>query len=306
MATGTADDAAQPAERVAVSSPDKVLFDGEPPVTKADLVRHYERVGELLLAHARGRPVTLQAFPAGIGRPGHFIKQIPSHFPAWVDRVTVPKRGGTVTHVLAERPETLRLLANQNTITPHVWTSRVPDLERPDRLVVDLDPSAGDEDFGRIRRAARMVGELFRAVGLEPFATTTGSRGIHVVAPLAGDLGFPEVFQVAKGLAEEAVRRAPEDLTLEFLKDNREQRIFVDVLRNRWAQTVPAPYAVRARPGAPVATPLRWDELGSSRLAPDRWTLRTIGRRVGRVGDPWAGIDAAAVSARDVARRLGR
>lgn len=290
-------------ERVAISSPDKVLFAAERPVTKADLVCHYERVAGVLLPHVRGRPVTLHAFPAGIGRPGHFTKEIPGHFPGWVARVTVPKRGGTVTHVLAEDTETLRLLANQNTITPHVWTSRVPDVERPDRLVVDLDPE-DDGQFARVRRAARMVGELFREAGLEPFAMTTGSRGLHVVAPLQPEYRFPDAFALAKGLADAAVARCPEDLTTAFLKKRREGRVFVDVLRNRWAQTVPAPYSVRPRPGAPVATPLRWDELHSSRLAADRWTVRTIGRRLGRLGDPWADMEAAAASPAEAARRL--
>lgn len=286
---------------VRISSPDKVLF--PPGVTKADLVAHYERVAGVMLPHIRGRPVTLHSFPAGVTRPGTFIKQVPSHFPQWVDRVTVAKKGGTVTHVLAERPETLRLLAQHNAITPHVWTSRAPDLERPDRLVIDLDPS-GDGQFPLIRRAARMVGDLFREVGLEPFAMTSGSRGIHVVAPLVPDTPFADVFPLAKRLSLLAAERCPRDLTTEFLKDNREGRVFVDVLRNRWAQTVPAPYAARARPGAPVATPLRWEELGSSRLAPNRWTIANIGRRLGQMGDPWREMDEAAVSARSALERL--
>lgn len=288
---------------VKVSNPQKVLFDGEPPVTKGELVRHYERVAGVMLPHVRGRPVTLHSFPSGVAAGGHYLKQIPSHFPDWVQRVTVPKKGGSVTHVLAEDAQTLKLLANHNSITPHVWTSRAPDLDRPDRLVVDLDP-ADDDQFQRVRRAARMVGDLFRDVGLEPFAMTTGSRGLHVVAPLAADRPFPEVFALAKKLAEAAVTRCPDDLTTAFLKADREGRVYVDVLRNRWAQTVPAPYAARARTGAPVATPLRWHELSSSRLGPRRWTVRTINRRLGQTGDPWADMDAAAVSAADVAKRL--
>jgi bifunctional non-homologous end joining protein LigD len=285
-----------------LTSPDKVLF-GPDGVTKQDLAHHYERVAPYMLPHIRGRPVTLQVFPGGIGRPGHFAKQIPEYFPDSVPRVTVPKKGGTVTHPLAEKPDDLLWMAQHNTITPHVWTSRVPDLDRPDRLVVDLDPSLAD-DFTAVRRAARMVGDLFRDVGLEPFAMVTGSRGVHVVAPLVPDAAFDEVFALAKRLAAEAVEASPGELTTEFLKENRDDRIFVDVLRNRWAQTVPAPYAVRPRPGAPVVVPLRWEELSSSRLAPDRWTLRTIGRRLARVGDPWAGMDEAAASVHDIAARL--
>ena len=305
MAAGSDDRVPGPVEPVRITSRDKVLLPGDPPVTKADLVRHYERVADVLLPQVRGRPVTLHSFPAGLARGGHYIKQAPGHFPDWVARVTVPKRGGTVTHVLAEDLQTLRLLANHNCVTPHVWTSRVPVLDRPDRVVVDLDP-ADDRHFEQVRRAARMIGVLFRDVGLEPFAMTSGSRGIHVVAPLRPECRFDEVFAMARALAEAAVERCKDDLTVEFLKRNRDGRVFVDVLRNRWAQTVPAPYSVRPRPGGPVATPLRWDELASSRLAPQRWTVRTIGRRLGQMADPWADMDNAAASPRDVARRLGR
>lgn len=289
------------------TSPGKVLFPAHGDagaVTKRDLLAHYERVAPLMIPHIRGRPVTLHVFPAGIERPGHFAKQIPGYFPDGVARVTVPKRGGEVTHVLADDEGSLLWTVQHNSITPHVWTSRVPHLEAPDRLVVDLDPP-DDDHFALVRRAARRVGALFRAAGLEPFAMTTGSRGIHVVAPLRPEAAFPEVFRISKALAAAAVEACPKDLTTEFLKADRERKVFVDVLRNRWAQTVPAPYAVRPRPGAPVAVPLRWEELASSRLEPRRWTVGNLARRLGRVGDPWAEMDAAAVPPAAVARQLG-
>jgi len=287
---------------VEISHPDKVLFP-DAGLTKADLAAHYAAVAEVMLPHVRRRPVSMQVFPSGIQRPGHFMKQTPEYFPGWAARVTVPKRGGRVTHVLADDADTLVLLANHNCITPHVFTSRADRLQRPDRLVVDLDPSV-DGDFAGVRASARLIGDLMREIGLEPFAMVTGSRGIHVVAPLRREAEFPEVFALARALAEAAVARSPGKLTLAFHKEDRQDKTFVDVLRNRWAQTVVPPYAVRPRPGAPVAVPLRWKELSSARLAPDGWTIATIGRRLSRVGDPWAAIGDAAASPRGARRRL--
>ena len=292
---------APPPADVPLTNPDKVLFPGAG-VTKAELAGHYANVAGWILPHVSGRPVSMQVFHAGVGRPGHFMKQAPDHFPAWIRRVTVPKKGGEVTHVIAEHAADLVYLAGQNVITPHVWTSRADRLDRPDRLVLDLDPSGGDEDFPLVRRAARMVGDLFREVGFEPFAMLTGSRGIHVVAPLRRELAFGEVFALSRALARAAVERCPDDLTTEFHKENREAKIFVDDLRNRWAQTVVPPYAVRARPEATVATPLRWEELDDEALSPRHWTVRNIAERG---GDPWADIAAAAASPRSALKRLG-
>jgi bifunctional non-homologous end joining protein LigD len=288
---------------VQITHPEKVLFP-EAGVTKADLAGYYADVASVILPHVRGRPISMQVFHGGVGTPGHFMKQAPGHFPDWIERVTVPKKGGTVTHVVANRPETLPYLAGQNVITPHVWTSRADRLDRPDRLVLDLDPSGGLEDFPRVRAAAALVGELYRESGLEPFAMLTGSRGIHVVAPIRRELEFPEVFALARALAAAAVERSPDELTTEFHKDKREDRIFVDDLRNRWAQTVVPPYAVRALPEASVATPLRWEELDDADLAPRAWTVHNIGERLAGGGDQWADIAAAATSPRSAAKKV--
>ncbi len=169
-------------EEVPLSHPDKVLFP-QIGLTKAGLAGYYAAVAPAMLPHVRGRPVSMQVFHGGVSRPGHFMKQAPEYFPPWVKRVVVPKRGGTVTHALADSAAALVLLANHNVITPHVWTSRADRLDRPDRLIVDLDPS-GDGDFERVRSGARLMREIYAAAGLEPFVMTTGSRGLHVVAPL--------------------------------------------------------------------------------------------------------------------------
>jgi bifunctional non-homologous end joining protein LigD len=286
-----------PVREVPISHPDKVLFP-EAGITKAGLAEHFERVAGRMLPHVRERPLSLQVFPAGVGRHGHFLKQAPDYFPAWVRRVTVPKKGGSITHVVANDVDTLRLLANHNAVTLHVPTSRRDRPDRPDRLIVDLDPSE-DEQWPAIVAGARLVADMFRAIGLEPFAMATGSRGLHVVAPLRRELGYPELFKLAKAISLRAAAESRDHLTTEFLKAERDERIFVDVLRNRWAQTAVAPYSPRARPDASVATPLEWDEVESS--GPRPFTIATLppDRR-----DPWASIGEAAASPRGAARRL--
>src|SRR3712207_1190803 len=159
---------------VELSSPDKLLF-ARAKVTKRDLARHYERVAGAMLPHVRDRPLSLQVFPRGVDAPGHFMKSVPAHFPQWIAKAEVAKRGGTLTQVLANDAATLVYLAGQNAITPHVWLSRVDEPRRPDRLIIDFDPSPG-VGFAAVRAAARDVGDRLRDAGLVPFAMVTGSR----------------------------------------------------------------------------------------------------------------------------------
>jgi bifunctional non-homologous end joining protein LigD len=294
--------AAAPApEDVRITHADKLLFP-DAGVTKADLAAYYAGVAEHMLPHVRGRPVSMQVFHGGVSAPGHFMKQAPDYFPGWVKRVTVPKKGGTVTHAVADNAATLVLLANHNVITPHVWTSRVDKLDRPDRLIVDLDPE-GDDDFERVKAGAKLMKGIYEAVGLVPFVMSTGSRGLHVVAPIRREIDFEAVLDLARDLARIAVDARPEDLTTAFMKDDRGGRVFVDILRNRWAQTAVPAYAVRPRPDAPVATPLSWHELDSADLHPRRWTVTNLHQRLAGIGDPWADMQRAATSPRSAARR---
>jgi len=242
-----------------------------------------------MLPYVRDRPLALQGYPGGIDGPGFFMKAVPDYFPDWIDRVTVPKRGGTVTHALANGAATLVYLAGQNVITPHQWLSRADEPRLPDRLIVDFDPSPGGR-FADVRSAARSAGERLRDAGLVPYAMVTGSRGIHVVCPLRRGAGFDEVHRFARGVADAMVDDDPRRLTLEWKKADRGRKIFVDVNRNAYAQHGVAPYGVRARPGAPVATPLRWDELADAKLKPDRWTVKTIASRLEAEPDPWRGM----------------
>jgi bifunctional non-homologous end joining protein LigD len=287
---------------VEITHPDKPLFPADG-VTKGELAGYYERVAEWMLPHIKGRPLSLQRFPAGIGQRGFFHKDVPDYFPAWVRRVEAAKHGGSVTHAIANDARTLVYLVGQNTITPHVWLSRADRIHQPDRIVIDLDPAPGS-DFADVRSAARSAGELVREVGLEPFAQVTGSKGIHVWTPIQRRVDFDEAKEFADGLAELLAARHPDALTTEFRKEKRDGRILVDVLRNRYAQTVVPPYAVRPRAGAPVATPIEWDELSDARLRPDRWNIRTSLGRLERKGDPWSEMSAYARGLSAPAKRL--
>jgi bifunctional non-homologous end joining protein LigD len=273
---------------VGISHPDKVLFP-QAKLTKRDLARHYESVAPAMLPYVKERPLALQAFPNGIEQHGFFMKAVPDYFPDWVDRVTVPKKGGTVTHALANDAATLVYLAGQNVVTPHTWLSRADDPRKPDRLIVDFDPSPGGR-FADVRAAAREAGRRLRDLGLETYAMVTGSRGVHVLCPLTRGPSFTDVHGFARALAERMVEDSPGKLTLEWKKADRGRRIYVDVNRIAYAQHAVAPYGVRARPTAPTAMPIHWAELDDPRLKPDRWTVKTAASRLDDEGDPWKGM----------------
>jgi bifunctional non-homologous end joining protein LigD len=274
---------------VKLSHPDKLLFPDDG-ITKADLAAYYAGVADAMLPHLRDRPMNLWRWNTGIGGKLVVQQDIPKGAPDWVARAETPRRkGGSIEHVLCQDADTLRWLANQNCITPHVWTARRDRLDRPDRLVFDLDPPEGT-DFAVVREAAKASGEALRAMGLEPFAMVTGSKGIHVVTPIKRTRETIWVRERAAEIGAEIAAASPDTLTTEWRKDKREGRILVDTARNTYGQTVVAPYAVRALPGAPVATPLAWEELSDGGLRAQSWSVRTLGERLESRGDPWAGI----------------
>lgn len=272
--------------QIRITHEDRVVFP-EAGLTKLDLARHYERAAPAMLPYVRDRPLALQAFPEGIEGDGFFLKAVPKYFPDWIKRATVPKKGGTITHALAQDAATLVYLAGQNVVTVHTWLSRADKPHQPDRLTLDFDPSGGG--FDEVRAAARAAGDRLRDLGLTPFAMSTGSRGVHVVCPLRRGPDFSEVHTFARALAEQMVQDDPEHLTLEWHKTDRGKRIYVDVNRIAYAQHAVAPYSIRPRPTAPVAVPLHWEELSDSKLRPDGWTVTNVGERL-EAGDPWDGM----------------
>ncbi|MEO6350238.1 MAG: non-homologous end-joining DNA ligase [Candidatus Limnocylindrales bacterium] len=270
---------------IEVTHGDRVMFP-ESGITKGEVVAHYARIAKVMLPHMRGRPVSMQRVRDNIRTQVFYQKDAPPHFPDWIRRVVVPKVGGTVTHVVCDDAASLVYIANQGCTTPHVWLSRVGALDKPDRMIIDLDP--GDGGVADARFAAVLAREILTDAGLVPYLMATGSRGYHVVVPIRPQADFEEVRSVAFGLAEAMARRAPDRLTTEFYKVERAGRLFLDVNRNAWAQTAVPAYSIRPREGAPVAVPLRWDELETA--APDQWNVRTIEARLAEEPEPWRGF----------------
>jgi bifunctional non-homologous end joining protein LigD len=288
---------------VDVTHPGRVLFPDDG-ITKRDLVDYYCEVAETMLPHLKDRPLNVQRFPRGIHQKGFLQQDFADSAPEWVSRAEVAKEGGTVVHPLAERPEALGWLANQNCITLHAWQSRKGSLDKPDRLVVDLDPS--DSDFAAVRETARAVADVLDDLGLACYLQTTGSRGLHVVVPLRAAADFDTARQFARDVAEVVVADDPMHRTVEARKDKRDGRIYLDVMRNGYAQTAVAPYSVRPRRGAPVATPLEWDELASRGMRADRFTIRDIPKRLSGQRDPWADMYRHSRSLNGPIKRLAK
>jgi bifunctional non-homologous end joining protein LigD len=276
---------------VKLSNPDKVLFPDDG-ITKADLAEHYARVAELMVPHTRDRPMNLWRWNRGIENEQVVQQSLPKGAPDWVKRCEVPRRkGGSIVHGMINDADTLRWLAQQNCITPHIWNARCDKRDRPDRIVFDLDPTG--DDFSQVREGALAVAELLRELGLVPFAKVTGSRGIHIVAPLKRLRSADEVRAAAGEIAERIAAEHDGTLTTAWRKEKRHGRILVDVARNTYGQTVVAPYAVRALPGAPVAMPVRWEEVADAALHPQQFKLKELEKRL-QDGDPWEEMERAA------------
>lgn len=269
-----------------ITHAEKILFpvDG---ITKGELASYYEMIAPVMLPHLRRRPITMERYHRGIDSPGFFQKDVSKGFPEWLERIEVPKHGGTVHHPLANDTRSLLWLANQNSITIHVWPSRVPNLYNPDICVFDLDPSKEDA-LDTLRGAALHLRDFLAELGLPSWIKTSGSKGFHIAVPLDGKSDFGVVARFAHRVGRILVERDPENLTQEFSKVDRGGRILVDTGRNGYSATYAATYTVRAKPGAPVSAPCMWEELERGAVGPRTFTLRTMGQRVSDVGDLWS------------------
>ncbi|MEV5358556.1 non-homologous end-joining DNA ligase [Streptomyces sp. NPDC052693] len=289
---------------VEVHRPDKVLFPGDGDgdgegrgegdgsggdaggYTKGDLVDYHRAVAPFMLPHLRGRPLMLERHPDGIAGPRFMQKNTPEHYPEWIRRVELAKEGGTVRHAVCDDTATLLYLVDQASITLHRWLSRADHPHHPDRMVFDLDP-AGD-DFEAVREAAGLLGELLDELKLPSAPMTTGSRGLHVVVPLNGRHDFDEVRAFARDVADTLAGAHPERLTTAARKKERGERLYLDIQRNAYAQTAVAPFTVRPLPGAPVATPITWEQLDDPELTARRWTVADAVEQART--NPWSGL----------------
>jgi bifunctional non-homologous end joining protein LigD len=269
------------------SSRERIVYP-EDGITKGNVLDYYEKIADVMVPHVKNRPLMLQRFPAGIQGEGFFQKNVSEYFPKSIARVTVEKAGGKVTHAIANDADSLVYLANQGTITFHMWLSRAPRLKHPDLMIFDLDPT--DDDFKFVTKVAFAMRDLLEEFRLTSFPMTTGSRGLHVSVPLDAKSDFEIVRGFAARAAQQIVQQFPDRVTMESRKNARGGRLFLDIMRNAYAQTAVAPYSLRPKPGAPVATPLDWDEVSDPRLHSRRYNIKNIFKRLDKRGDPWRDI----------------
>jgi len=296
-----------PQGTVVITHPEKVLFPpqgGTPGITKGELAAYYEAIAPVIVPHIRARPVTMERYPAGIDKKGFIQKDVVKGFPSWLERVEVPKKDGTVHHAIVTDPRSLLWIVNQNTITPHVWSARAPDLYHPDICVFDLDPSVDDAEM--LRSAALGLRDFLDELGLPSWVKTSGSKGYHIVVPLDGKADTGVVASFAHQVGATLVKLVPDHLTQEFSKADRGRRILVDTGRNNYSATWAAPYAVRAKPGAPISAPCTWEEVERGEVGPQTFTLRTMAARLDAVGDLWSGLNKRGRSLRRAIDKLQR
>jgi bifunctional non-homologous end joining protein LigD len=280
-----------------------VLFPADG-ITKGEVARYYETIAPVMLPHLIGRPVTMERYPNGIGQKGFWQKDVSRGFPDWLQRIEVPKKDGVVHHPIVTDVRSLLWVTNQNTITQHVWGSRVPHLERPDLCVFDLDPST--DDAAAVRAAAIALRDLLEELGLPSWVKTTGSKGFHIVVPLDGKTPIESVARFAHGVGSLFISRSPETLTAEFSKADRKGRIYVDTGRNGYSATFAAAYTVRARRGAPISAPCTWEEIERGEVDPATFTVRNMPARIAKTGDVWGDLQRRARSLSRPIERLGR
>jgi DNA ligase D len=278
------------ARTVSITSPDKVMFP-ERGETKLDLARYYVAVGEPLMRTVRDRPTLLQRWPNGVGGPNFFQKRIPDSAPDWLQTTIVATVNGTESRaiVMADVAHVL-WAANQGVLGFHPWPYRASNPGDVDELRIDLDPSPGTT-FEMVREAAAEARALLAEHDIVGFPKTTGNRGLHIYVRVEPGWDSYGTRQAAVGLARILAERRPDLVTDSWWKEERGARVFIDFNQNAPHKTVFGAWCVRARPGAQVSTPFRWDELPS--IHPDHLTMATVPGRVAADGDPWAAIDDA-------------
>lgn len=275
--------------KIEISHKEKIFFP-QAGLSKGDLIDYYRHVAPKILPHTRRYPASMQRFPDGLNGPDFYCKDTPDYFPSWIKTVNFPKReNGSFSAPLIDKEATLVYLADQAMITPHLYLAPAKNLNRPDKMIFDLDPPENSLDFTAVRRAALDIMNFMHELGLKTWVQTTGSKGFHVLVPLDGKSGFREVRNFARNTAKTMVRRKPNAYTLEYRKSKRKGRIFMDIMRNSYGATAVAPYAVRARHQATVATPIEWEELKNG-ASPRDWTMESIPGRLKDKKDPWKGI----------------
>ena len=289
---------------IRISHPDRPIYP-ELGIAKLDLARYYDAIGRWILPHVRGRPLTLVHCPAGVAGPCRFLKHAKAWGPTALRRVAIREKTKVGEYLVADSVAGVVALAQMGIVEIHTWNSLADDVDRPNRLVWDLDPGP-DVGWRDVVAAARLVRDLLDTLSLRAWVKTTGGRGLHVVAPIRPSLSWEECLAFSRDVAGALVRTSPDRYTMAFSKRGREDKILIDYLRNTRTNTSICAYSSRARAGAPVSMPVSWDDLTKG---PERFTLPTVLERLRRMrSDPCAGYWKAAqrVAPRSIAalRRL--
>jgi len=284
---------------IRISRSDKVLFPAIG-LTKGQMIAYYQDVSGFFIRYSANHPVTLHRFPNGIEGKDIYQKNVPKYFPGWIPTVNAAKKSGFVRMAMINDVQTLTYLSNQAAIAYHLWLSGLADLHRPDRMIIDLDPP--DQNFETVRAVAKKIRKIYDKLGLPCYLMTTGSKGLHIATPLKRQETFEEAKDFAKKIVEYIAGQCPET-TLEIRKDNRKGRVFLDYLRNAYAQTAVAPYSLRALETAPVATPILYEELEKPGFHSQWFHISNIRQRLEK-GDPWEDFHLNAVSLKNLAEAL--
>jgi bifunctional non-homologous end joining protein LigD len=293
---------------IAISHPDRLIYP-ELGISKIDLARYYEAIAERVLPHVAGRPLTLVHCPAGITGPCLYMKHAKQWGPSALRRVRIQEKTKVGEYLVADSIEAVVALVQMGIVEIHTWNSTTDDLERPNRIIWDLDPGP-DVKWPQVVTAARLVRAVIKTLGLASWVKTTGGRGLHVVVPITPARDWSECLTFAREVGEAIVRGDPGLYTTTFAKRGRERKILIDYLRNNRTNTSICAFSPRARPGARVSVPVDWRELS---IGPDRWTLMTVPHRLRRLRtDPWAGfwktsqrLTGTSITALRRLRRLG-
>jgi bifunctional non-homologous end joining protein LigD len=291
---------------VKLSSGDRVLFPDDG-ITKGDLFDYYDRVADAILPHLRNRPFTLKRYPHGITEDVYFQKQIPRGAPDWLptrEFTTHPRGGGSrqVDFALVNSADALLWMVQMNCIDMNVWYSRVDKPHRPDYVVFDLDPPDEPDGFAQAIEVAHLIRELLDELELPGYVKTSGADGIHVLAPIERRASYEQTYAFAEAVSRLLESRHPGLVTTEWLKRKR-AGVLLDHRQNGWGKTIASVYSVRPKPGAPVSTPLHWEELTQD-VRPRQFTMARVLRRVDELGDLYAPVLEDKRSLAAASRRL--
>jgi bifunctional non-homologous end joining protein LigD len=288
---------------VPVTNPDKIFFPA-PGLTKGDLVSYYVGVAEHALPHLRRRPFHMKRFPNGVEGDFFHQKRVPANHPGYVDEVFVQfPSGHSTVFAIVDNAAALAWVANLGCIELHTWASRVPEIEQPDYLLIDLDPTT-DGQWPFVREIALVVREVMDELGLHSYPKTSGATGLHILAPIKPELAFPVVRNFAKALAVEVERRVDDQaIATTTWKVADRVGVFVDYGQNARDRTIAAAYSARPTSDARVSAPLSWDEVAT--VEPEAFTLETMPARIEAVGDPMRGMWKSPPSLRPRFKKLG-